>query len=108
MAKAAALLACVLLAGCQSWQFGYHAEIGRGASQRSAYGARVSVESGDRILNGMVAAVLIAQGARSYLRGDDGGPISADEPPELDPGRTINSQDCTQAVDPQRGNLMCR
>jgi hypothetical protein len=28
--------------------------------------------------------------------------------PEPDPTRVINAQDCTQPVDPEAGNLMCR
>jgi hypothetical protein len=28
--------------------------------------------------------------------------------PDPDPTRTINVQDCTQPVDPEAGNLMCR
>jgi hypothetical protein len=28
--------------------------------------------------------------------------------PEPDPTRAINVQDCTQPIDPEAGNLMCR
>ncbi len=102
------LLACVSIAGCQSWQIGLHSETEADRHQGTTYGARVSMTSGDRVLTGIVVAVLLAEGMRYYLRGDGGMLAPLDYAPEADPRRTINPQDCTAPVDPRRGNLLCR
>ncbi len=108
MAKAAALLACLLLSGCQSWHLGYHAQTGRSdASGRSAFSVRASAHGSDRVMDALVAAVLLAGAARYYLQ-EDGGAKGVEDASGLDPGRVVNRQDCAQAIDPQRGNLMCR
>jgi hypothetical protein len=54
----------------------------------------------------IVVGVMMADGFRYYGIGPDGKtPYRAPEP---DPTRKINVQDCTQTVDPDAGNLMCR
>lgn len=114
MMRAAVLWACVSLAGCHSWAVG--GQSGAALGQRpsgavphgAAYEARVSVVSRDRVLTGIVVAVLLAEGVRYYLRGDDGTMTPLDYIPEPDPARAISEQDCTGPVNLELGNLMCR
>jgi hypothetical protein len=116
MMRMAALLACVSVAGCHSWALGFQSGSAAGSGSRpsgsvsrsSAQDAGVSVASGDRVLTGIVVAVLLAEGVRYYLRGDDGTMTPLHYVPQPDPGRTVSEQDCTAPVDPQLGNLLCR
>jgi len=55
----------------------------------------------------IVVGVMMADGFRYYGIGPDGKtPLHG--APAPDPTRKINVQDCTQTVDPDAGNLMCR
>jgi len=68
--------------------------------------ASVRVSTNSPVATTPVAGVLAAGAIYYYTMGPDGKqPMSAPEP---DPTRTINAQDCTQPVDPDAGNLMCR
>lgn len=113
MMRRAVLWGCVSLAGCHS---AIGVQSGAAFGQRPngafpqgpAYEARVSLVSRDRVLTGIVVAILLAEGVRYYFRGDDGTMTPLDYVPEPDPARTISEQDCTGPVNPERGNLMCR
>jgi hypothetical protein len=55
----------------------------------------------------MVVGVMAAGAIHYYTLGPDGKqPMYG--APDPDPTRVINAQDCTQPVDPEAGNLMCR
>src|SRR5262245_6080561 len=74
-----------------------------GSSSTTASG-RVTTTS--PLATTVVVGVMAAGAIQYYTLGPDGKqPTSAPEP---DPTRIINVQDCTQPVDPEAGNLMCR
>jgi hypothetical protein len=100
-------IACVSLAGCQIWSAAYRSGEVAGAST-TAYGGRVSVRSDNRVITGVVIAVMLAEGVRYYVRGDDGSITTLGYLPEPDPRRRVSEQDCTRPVDPTLGNLRCR
>jgi hypothetical protein len=55
----------------------------------------------------VVVGVLAAGAVHYYTMGPDGKqPMYG--APDPDPTRVINAQDCTQPVDPDAGNLLCR
>src|SRR3990172_10694325 len=97
-----AVAAFASIAGCQFGALRGGVGYESGAAPRaSAYETRVSIAGGGRVFTGIVVAVLLAEGVRYYVRGDDGTmtPLHDDAPPP-DPGRIINEQDCTAPVDP--------
>ncbi len=96
----AALFAVLMLSGCHA-QLGYYAESGR-TSHSAGYAVRVSTDGGDRVLAGIVAGVLVAEGVRNSM--SEGAAASG----ELDPQRPVTVQDCSRRIDPSAGNLMCR
>ena len=55
----------------------------------------------------IVVGVMAADAAHYYGIGPDGKTPMA-RAPAPDPTRSVNAQDCTQPVDPEAGNLMCR
>jgi hypothetical protein len=50
---------------------------------------------------------MLSDGIHYYQLGPEGRTPYYGIPPP-DPDRKINAQDCTQAVDPDAGNLLCR
>ena len=92
------LLAAVAVSGCA-------VRIASNTSTGST-AASVKVTTNSPIATTPVAGVLAAGAIYYYTMGPDGKqPMSAPDP---DPTRTINAQDCTQPVNPEAGNLMCR
>ena len=103
--RAAPLLLLALCAGCQVLSV-HHEPGGRTSVENAA--VRVSLTSGDRIVAGILIALVVADGMQYYVRGDDGSMTSVDGMPEFEPARQIAVQDCTRPVDLQLGNLLCR
>ena len=69
--------------------------------------ASVNVATTSPVATAIVVGVMAAGAVHYYTVGPDGKqPMYG--APELDPARKINTQDCTQPVDPDAGNLMCR
>ena len=69
--------------------------------------ASVRVTTTSPAATAVVVGVMAAGAVHYYSIGPDGKqPIYG--APEPDPTRVINAQDCTQPVDPEAGNLMCR
>jgi len=92
------ILAALALAGCA-----VRIASNTGSSSTSA-SARVTTTS--PVATTMVVGVMAAGAINYYTLGPDGKqPTGAPAP---DPTRVINAQDCTQPVDPEAGNLMCR
>lgn len=60
-----------------------------------------------RVSEGPVAGALLGVGILSYLFGR-GERAEMRPTPELDPNRTVNLQDCTQAITNPTANLRCR
>lgn len=81
------LILLLLIAGCAHTE----AQIG---SRSGASSAQVRAVGGAAVVLGVAAALA--------------DPYQPDRPPELDPNRQINEQDCTQPVDFTAGNLRCR
>ena len=106
------LIAPVALSGCASWAGGF----GFGVSTAPAtpfprgagHYASLSASSDNRVLSGIILAVMFAEGVRYYLRQEDGGMVALDWVPEPDPARRINVQDCSATVILNGGNLKCR
>ena len=92
------ILAAVVLSGCAA-RYSSRADPMGGTSQ-------VSVSSGSPLGNAIIVGVMLADGVHYYRLGPDG--KTAIRPPDLDPTRKINVQDCTRPVDPYAGNLLCR
>ena len=44
----------------------------------------------------------------AYMSEREGGTLESRAPPELDPTRKINEQDCTKPIDWSAGNLRCK
>jgi hypothetical protein len=95
---------CAALGGCQ------HADwrADSPASVRAGTGVRASMDGGDRVITGIVVALLLAGELRYYARGDDGSLTLLERSAQPDPARAVSEQDCTAPVDPARGNLKCR
>jgi hypothetical protein len=70
----------------------------------TAASARVTTTS--PLATTVVVGVMAADAIHYYSIGPDG--KQQVRAPDPDPTRTINVQDCTQPVDPEAGNLMCR
>jgi hypothetical protein len=71
----------------------------------TAASARITTTS--PVATTTVVGVMAAGAVHYYTMGPDGKqPMYG--APDPDPTRTINAQDCTQPVDPDAGNLMCR
>lgn len=68
--------------------------------------ASVRVTTTSPVATTPVAGVMAAGAIYYYTFGPDG--KQQVRAPDPDPTRTINVQDCTQPVDPEAGNLMCR
>jgi hypothetical protein len=97
------LLLAVVLGGCQSVTVVDH-----GRTSITTTGARISLAQGDRLLAGVLVALVVADGLDYYVRGDDGTLTRFDRLPEFEPSRPVNMADCTRPVDPGKGNLSCR
>ena len=117
--QVAAGVALLLLTGCHS-NFSVQAGGGTIASSQAAPGTSVTRSqvsfSADSALG---AAILIGIMAADGLRADQASPgrgtTRIEDVPssgtgrrELDPSRSIRVQDCSQPVDLQGGNLVCR
>jgi len=106
------LMLLIMLSGCASWGFGFSSGSVSQSRTAGAQGSRqsvdLSVSSDSRILTGLLAGILFAEGVRYYVRGDDGllTPVAATPDPE--PGRRISEQDCTRPLVQDGGNLRCR
>ena len=107
MIRVAAFLACASIAGCQSWGGGYRSGTSF-ASQTTTQSGQVQVSGDNRVLAGIVVAVMLADGVRYYVRGRDGSMTPLENVPPGDPGRRIGEQDCTRPVNLELGNLVCR
>jgi hypothetical protein len=113
-ALGAVLAGCLLLPGCYNRGFSVSSGAPAGTlgtpgiPQGSNLGASISVSSGDRIITGILVAVMLVEGVRYYVRGDDGTMTPVNYVPELDPSRKVSEQDCSRPIDPERGNLRCR
>lgn len=113
--KHAVLLGCMVLAGCHAsygYQWGMTAGTTAGMpaggnAPSTAAGISVAVPA-DSVAGAILVGVLIADGARYYLRMPDGTRMPYYGIPEPDPARRINVQDCTRPIDIAAGNLMCR
>jgi hypothetical protein len=69
--------------------------------------ASVNVATTSPAATAVVVGVMAAGAVHYYTVGPDGKqPMYG--APEPDPTRKINTQDCTQPVDPEAGNLLCR
>ena len=92
-------LAAVVLSGCA-------VRIASNTSTGStAASARITTTS--PLATTVVVGVMAADAIHYYTIGPDGKqPMYG--APDPDPTRTINVQDCTQPIDPDAGNLMCR
>jgi hypothetical protein len=99
---AGCILVAVALPGCT---VRYSAEE-RASAMGSTATAQLSVASGSPLGNAIIVGVMLADGVRYYRLGPDG--KTSVRAPEPDPTRKINIQDCTQPVDPNAGNLLCR
>ncbi len=111
---AAGLAACLLLSGCYNRGFSLSSGAPAGTlgtpgiPQGSNPGASISISSGDRIVTGILVVVMLAEGLRYFVRGDDGTMTPVNYVPEPDPSRKVSEQDCSRPIDPERGNLRCR
>jgi hypothetical protein len=56
----------------------------------------------------LVVGSMMADDYRYYAVDPSGSKTPLGRAPEMDPTRRINVQDCTQPVDLQAGNLMCK
>ena len=77
----------LLLAGCA------HAQVEIG-SRSSTSSAQVHASGGAAVVLGVAMAL--------------SDPYRPEAPPELDPTRKVNEQDCSKPVDWSRGNLRCK
>ena len=55
----------------------------------------------------LALGVAVLAGA-AYTSEREGGVLDSRAPPELDPSRKINEQDCTQPIDWSAGNIRCK
>jgi len=93
------LLVSVVVSGCA-------ARIASNTSTGST-AASVRVTTNSPVATTTVVGVMAAGAIQYYTMGPDGKqPLYG--APDPDPTRAINVQDCTQPVDPEAGNLMCR
>ena len=93
------LLAAVVLSGCA-------VRIASNTSTSSTTAsARITTTS--PLATTVVVGVMAADAIHYYSIGPDG-KTPVYRAPDPDPTRVINAQDCTQPVDPEAGNLMCR
>ena len=105
--KHSVLLVSLALAGCHAsygYQWGMPAD---SHSQAMAVGMKVTVPA-DSVAGAILIGVVLADGARYYLRLPDGTRMPYYGVPDPDPARRINAQDCTRPIDLEAGNLMCR
>jgi hypothetical protein len=93
-----AFAAAALLCGCA-------VRIASDTSGTTQASARVTTTS--PVATTIVVGVMAAGAVHYYTLGPDGKQPMY-RAPEPDPTRVINAQDCTQPVDPEAGNLMCR
>ena len=92
-------LAAVVFSGCAA-RIASNTSTGPGAAS-----ARIVTAS--PVATSTVVGVLAAGAIQYYTLGPEGREPMAGAP-EPDPARTINLRDCTQPIDPEAGNLMCR
>src|SRR4051812_47841472 len=91
------LLASVTAGGCHSLEL-----------RHDSAGVGLEAFSGDRIVTGLVVALMIADAA-GYYAGEVGDlQDPADSVSVARPAPPISEQDCTRPIDPTRGNLRCR
>ena len=93
--------AALALSGCSAR---YSANIS-GTNRTTS--SQVSVSTGTPLGNAIVIGVMLSDGVHYYQVGPDGRTPLHEAPPP-DPARKINVQDCTQPIDPDAGNLLCR
>ena len=110
--KRAVLCVCMALAGCHAgYAYRYQGVQGAiapgGYARSSAVDLKVSLPR-DSVAGAILVGVLLADGMRYYLRLPDGTRMPYYGVPDADPARRINVQDCTQPIDLEAGNLMCR
>jgi hypothetical protein len=68
--------------------------------------AQVKFTSGSPLGNAIIVGIMAGDAISYYRLGPEG--RTQVRPPELDPDRKVNVQDCTRPVDASAGNLMCR
>jgi hypothetical protein len=105
-ARYAAMMLCVLLEGCNAaLAFRWGAPL---AYVPAGTAGVTVVGAADAAAGVVLFGALAADGVRYYAIQPDGTRVPYYGTPESDPARRINVQDCTQPVDIQAGNLMCR
>jgi hypothetical protein len=68
-------------------------------------GCTVHIHTGSDFPAALGVAVLAGA---LYMAEREGGTLDSRTPPELDPARKVNEQDCTKPVDWSAGNLRCK
>ncbi len=66
-----------------------------------------AVSSGSPVANAVIIGVMVGDAIQYYQLGPEGRTPIFGAPP-MDPTRRVNVQDCTQPIDPDAGNLLCR
>ena len=98
---------CVLLGGCHA-TFAFQWGTSMGFHAPAATAGVMLVGPADSAAGAVLVGAVVADGLRYYTVMPDGTRVPYYGIPEPDPARRINVQDCTQPVDIQAGNLMCR
>jgi len=105
--KHAVLWACAVLAGCHAgYDYRWHSGppvAPAGVSSSASVGVSAQVNG---VPGAVLFAVILADGIRYYLRLPEGTSVPYERVPDGE--RSVNIQDCTQAIDLTAGNLMCR
>jgi hypothetical protein len=111
--RIAVLLLALGIGGCAHT----HSSVNVGAGSSSGAHVSVGVHGNSHALAALVVAGMFIAGAAEYARDPYPPPRFSDfadwfrgapPPPELDPGRRVNEQDCTRPIDDPAANLRCR
>jgi len=105
-ARFAAMMLCLMLGGCNA-VFAFRWGMPLAYAPAATAGVTV-VGPADGAAGVVLVGAVVADGVRYYAIRPDGTRVPYYGVPEADPARRINIQDCTQPVDIQAGNLMCR
>lgn len=90
--RIAVLLLAAVIGGCAHT----HSSVNVGAGSSSGAHVSVGVHGDSHALAALVIAGMFIAGA------------ATPPPPELDPSRRVNEQDCTRPIDDPAANLRCR
>ena len=95
---------CVAALALSACSIRYSASVSGGNRTTSS---QASVSTGTRLGKAIIIGAVLADGIYYYQLEPEGRTPFYGVPPP-DPTRKINVQDCSQPVDPEAGNLLCR